>query len=88
MDFFRKFANLFSPLECVLGAPHECQYDLWKARAPIFYGEDPLKFIVESLEFIVRQNVIYDEEIMKMFSWSMSKQEKEWYVNLPPKSIS
>lgn len=32
--------------------------------------------------------MIYEEEIMKMFSWSMIKQEKKWYLNLPPKYIS
>lgn len=91
MDFFQNFANPFVPLDfsCILGAlVHECQYDLQKARTPIFYGDEPLEFIVEFLEFIVWQNVIHEEEIMKMFELSMSKRAKTCYLNIPPKIIS
>ena len=90
MDLFQRFSNLFSPLyfSHVPGTPHKFQYYLWKVHAPIFYGENPLEFITEFLEFIVWKNVIYEEEIMKIFSWSMRKQAKKWYLNLPPKSIS
>lgn len=33
----------------------------WKAHASRFCGEGPLEFIVEFLEFIMWQNVIYEE---------------------------
>lgn len=61
---------------------------MWKAHALIFYGDDPLEFIVEFLEFILWQNVVYEEKIMKMFTLSMSKRAKTWYLKLPPKAIS
>lgn len=69
---------MFVPLNfsCVPVAPHEFQYDIWKEHAPIFYGKDPLEFIVQFLEFIMRENVTNKEEIMNMFAQSMSNKQR------------
>lgn len=34
------------------------------------------------------KNVTYEEEIMNMFSWSMRKHAKKWYLILPPMLLS
>ena len=34
------------------------------------------------------ENMTNEEEIMKMFAQSMSKEENKWYLSLPPKSIT
>ena len=52
--FHEKYTKLLVPLYLYfsLGAPHEFQYGLLKACALILYGEVPLEFVVEFLEFI------------------------------------
>ena len=65
------------------GAPHECQYELWESIAPIFYGDEPIEFIGEFLEFIVWHNIAHEDVMMTMFSWSLKKDAKTWYLNLP-----
>ena len=76
MDYFhQRNSRLLVPLDfsCIPEAPHECQYELWKRHAPIFYGDDPNEFIVEFLRFVLWHNIVYENVMMTMFAWSLEK---------------
>ena len=72
---------------CIPEAPHECQYELWGRHATIFYGNDPVEFISEFLEFVAWHNIVYEDAMMTMFAWSLKKSARTWYLNLPPSNI-
>lgn len=69
-------------------APHECQYELWERHAPIFYGDDPIEFIVEFLIFVLWHNIAYEDVLVTIFAQSWEKGARPWYHDLPPGSIS
>ena len=76
MDYFHeRNARLLIPLyfSCILGAPQECQHEIWEIHAPIFYGNDPVEFIGEFLEFIAWGNIIHEDVMMTMFAWYLKK---------------
>ena len=73
---------------CILGFPHECQYDLWERHSLVFYGEDSIEFIAKFIYFVKRQNLVHEDMIMKMFSFSIIEHTRNCYYGLPPKGIS
>ena len=70
MDYFQeRNARLLMLLDFsrIPRAPHECKYELWERHAPIFYGDDPIEFISEFLEFIAWHNIFHEDVMMTMF---------------------
>lgn len=83
--FHERNVRLLMPLDFshILGAPHECRYELCKRDAPIFYGDDPLEFIGEFLEFIAWCVMVHEDAIMIMFAWSFKKGAKPGALTCP-----
>lgn len=72
----------FNPFDFsnIKGCPHELQYDVWEEHAPEFDNEqDPYKFYELFVDFIAKYNLIYEEEIMKMFALSIKRYIGYWY---------
>lgn len=74
-DVHERNARLLLPLDflCILRAPHECQYELWERRAPIFYGDELVELIGGFLKFDAWHTIVHEDIMMTMFAWSLKK---------------
>jgi hypothetical protein len=76
----------FSNIE---GSPQESHFEIWRKHAPIFHGrkQDFEMFIGLFFECIGSVNLIHEDEIMTMFSLSLTKYAWHWYYSLLASSM-
>ena len=73
--FQQQNGRLILPLyfSCISKATQGCQYEVWKIHAPIYYGDNSNEFIVEFLRIVLWKNIVYEDVMMSMSSWSLEK---------------